>query len=338
MQKIQLFIICLFLGILTFQDTHANLVVTNQTEEKATTMKVEGNTVIVDWDISFQSYIKIPYNLEVKGNVYFWEWVTILWKISATWDIIWWSNGVAYKELSGKNISIGNKLVAKKLVSQENMTLKWNATITQWVSVGWDFSAGSDLKLYGNSQVQWGMKVEIDTQIFGNLYVYEDLRSKENFDFQWWKLKLYWDFRTLKISEVIWRIYMYGSPARRSYYTNKIKYNYVLKSSKYRWFMWEIDPVLQYNLWDINIKYIYSRVSEIEKSIENQKRKISLLPYDYSEKKLDQEIKNLKSIEKSLIDFVEQYVSTHSRDIQEWKIIQFERDKLMQEFLYQYIY
>ena len=338
MQKFQLFIICLFLGILTFQDTHANINLENNTEEKTTTMKVIWDTIFIDGDISFQSYIKIPYNLEVKGDVIFWEWVTILWKISATWDIIWWSNAVAYKQLSGKNISIGNRLVAKKLVSQENMTLKGNATIAEWVLVGWNFSAGSDLKLYGNSQIEWMMKVEIDTQIFGNLYVYEDLRSKENFDFQWWKLKLYWDFRTLKKSEVIWRIYIYGLAARRSYYTNKIKYNYILKSSKYRWFMWEVDPILQYNLSDNDIKYIYSKISEIENSIEEQKRKISLFPYNYSQDKLQQEIKYLISMEEKLISFIEQYTSNHSRDIQEWKIIQFERDKLMQEFLYQYIY
>jgi hypothetical protein len=34
-------------------------------------MKVVGNTVVVDGDISFQSYTRIPYDIEVEGNITF---------------------------------------------------------------------------------------------------------------------------------------------------------------------------------------------------------------------------------------------------------------------------
>jgi hypothetical protein len=65
---------------------------------------------------------------------------------------------------------------------------------------------------------------------------------------------------------------------------------------------------------------------------------MSLLPYNYSEQKLEEEIKYLTSMEINLITFIDKYISTHSRDIQEWNIIKFERENKHKEFLYKYVY
>jgi hypothetical protein len=76
----------------------------------------------------------------------------------------------------------------------------------------------------------------------------------------------------------------------------------------------------------------------MENNIETQRKKISLLPYNYSEQKLEEEIKYLESLENNLITFIDKYISSHSRDIQAWNILKFERKKEIDEFLYQYIY
>ena len=39
-------------------------------------------------------------------------------------------------------------------------------------------------------------------------------------------------------------------------------------------------------------------------------------------------------MENNLIKFIDTYTSKHSRDIQEWKIIQYERENKHKEFLY----
>jgi predicted acyltransferase (DUF342 family) len=338
MKKLILLITSLVIWIFSIQSSHANVTIKNQKIEKVTTMKVVGNTVVVDGDISFQSYTRIPYDIEVEGNITFWDWVTILWNISATGDINAGNDLVVYKKISWDNIFIWNKLVAKYLEAKWNISLNWKATVTGWMYSEGNVEVWSDFTLYGNSQIEWDLKTELDINILWNLYVFWDIRSKERFNFEWGKLKIYGDFRTLKESRVEGRVYIYGTPARRSYYTNKIKYNYVLKSKKYKWFMWKVDPVLQYDLSDIHISYIYSRISDIENNIEIQRKKMSLLPYNYSEQKLEEEIKYLTSMEINLITFIDKYISTHSRDIQEWNIIKFERENKHKEFLYKYVY
>ena len=335
---ILLFIFCFF-WIFSNQNTYANVTVNNETNqiENKTTMEVIWNTVFVEGDLYFPSYRSIPYNFEINGNLSIWDGVKLLWEISVHWDIDAGNELVVYKTISWNNITIWNKSVIKKIISYENITLNWYATIAEWMIAGWDVDVWWNFNLYGNSTIEWDLQTELDINIFGNLYVYWDIRSKERFHFQWEKLKIYGDFRTLQESKLEGRIFIYGSPARRSYYTNKIKYNYILKSEKYTWFMWKIDPVLQYNLSDNDIKNIYSRVSELENKIEEQKRKIAFLPYGYSEEKTNQEINNLKSIENNLITFIDTYISTHSRDIQEWNIIKFERQKELESYLKKYL-
>ncbi len=338
MKKNKLFTIFFLLFIFMFQNTYANVTVENEKIEKKTTMKVIGKKIIVDWDITFQSYTTIPYDLEVKGNVIFWDDVKVLWNINASWDIHAGNKLVIYKEISAKNIYTWNQLVANKIVTQEDLILNWKSTITSGISVWWNFEWGSDFILYWNSQIEWNMKVERDTKIYGTLYVYWDLKSKENFKFDWKKLKLYWDFRTLKKSEIEGRIYIYGTPARRSYYTNKIKYNYLLKSKKHIWFMKKVDPVLNYELSNIQIIRIHQNIQNYEYNISQQKSKIIVNAYKYSQQQLIQEIEKLKSIELNMIKYINNYISSHQRDTQEWKIIQFERNNEVINFIYNYIY
>jgi hypothetical protein len=142
----------------------------------------------------------------------------------------------------------------------------------------------------------------------------------------------------LKESEVKGRIYIYGTPARRSYYTNKIKYNYLLKSKKHIGFMKVIDPVLDYDLSNIKILEIHNNIQSYEYYISQQKTKIISNAYKYSPQKLTQEIEKLKLIESNMIKYINDYVSSHQRDIQEWKIIQFERNNEMINFIYKYVY
>lgn len=338
MKKLLLLIMFLVIWIFSIQNSYANVTIKNQKTEKVTTMIVVGKTVVVEGDIEFQSYTRIPYDIEVNGNITFWDGVTILGNISASWNITAGNDLVVYKKISWNNISIWNKLVAKYLHATGDISLNWKATVTDWIYSEWNVEVWSDFTLHWSSQIEGDLKTELDINIYWNVYVFWDIRSKERFNFEWWKLKIYWDFRTLKESKLEGRIFIYGTPARRSYYTNKIKYNYILKSRKYKWFTWKIDPVLQYNLSDNNIKYIYSRISEMDNNIELQKKKISLLPYHYSEVKLREEIKYLESLENNLIIFIDKYISSHSRDIQEWNIIKFERKNQLKQFLYQYVY
>lgn len=332
--------ICIYLALflLSLQGTYANVTVKNKKIEKVTTMKVVGKKVIVDGNIEFQSYTRIPYDIEVNWDIIFWDWVKILWNISATWDIQAWNNFVVYKKLSWNNIFTGNNLVAQYMESKWNMYLNGKAIITKWVNVGWDFEPGSDLTLYGNSTIEGNMKVELDTKIVGTLYVYWNLRLKERFNFSHGKLKIHWDFRTLEESEIEWRIYVYWTKWRRSYYTNKIKINYILENKKFRGFMWKIDPVLSYDLSESQIQLIHAQIDIKDYQIEQKKKKISLLPYWYSKELLQNHIWELKYMENNLTKFIDQYISQHSRDIQEWKIIQFERAKKHKEFLYKYVY
>lgn len=338
MKKNQICSMFFLLFVFIFQDTYANVTVKNEKIEKITTMKVVDKKIIVDWDISFQSYTTIPYDLEIKGNVTFWDEVKILWNITVSWDINAGNKLIVYKQISAKNIYIWNQLVANSIVTQENLILNWKATIASWINVWWNFETGSDFTLYWNSQVEWDMKVELDIKIYGTLYVYWDLRSKERFYFDWDKLKLYWDFRTLKESEVKGRIYIYGTAARRSYYTNKIKYNYLLKSKKHIGFMKKIDPVLNYDLSNIEILEIHKNIQNYEYIISQQKSKIIINAYKYSQQQLIQEIEKLKSIESNMMEYINNYISSHQRDMQEWKIIQFEKNNEMKNFIHKYLY
>lgn len=331
-------ILSIFFILLSINSVNAVVTVKNEKIEKVTTMKLQWKTIIVDGNIEFQSYTKIPYDIEVNWDIIFWDWVKILWSISATWDIQAWNNFVVYKKLSWNNISTGNQLVAQYLEAKWNMYLNGKATITKWVDVGWDFEPGSDLTLYGNSTIEWNMKVELDTKIVGTLYVYWNIRSKERFNFSHGKLKIHWDFRTLEESEIEWRIYVYWTKWRRSYYTNKIKINYLLENNKFRGFMWKIDPVLLYNLSESQIQHIHAQIDIKEYQIEQKKKQISLLPYWYSENLLTTHINELQNMENNLIKFIDTYTSKHSRDIQEWKIIQYERENKHKEFLYKYAY
>lgn len=335
MKKIIFFILSFFLFT---SISYANVTVKDEKIEKKTTISLEGNTVVVDGDISFPSGMRIPYDFHIVWDVTIGDHAKIVWDMTVDGDINVGNSVVVYKTLSGNNISTWNRLVASFLKSTWDLQVNGKATITGWVEVWWDFEAGSDLILYWNSSVEWDMKVELDTTITWTLYVYWDLRSKERFEFADGKLKIYWDFRTLKESEITGNYYVYGTKWRRSYYTNKIKINYLLENNKYRGFMWKIDPILSYNLSSSQLKYIHAQIDIKQYKIEQKKKQISLFPYNYSQDSLNNHIEELKNMETNLIQFVEKYISLHSRDIQEWKIIQLERENELKTFLYQYVY
>lgn len=334
MKKTDLIIICLFLFVMIFQETYANI----EIENNDTTIELINWVVVVDGDIEFKSYIDIPYDLEVNWNIRFWNWVNIFWDINATWDILGWNNITSYKTISAKNITIWNRGSFRSLISQEDLILKWDAIISRWISVWRHFSASSDLILYGNSEIRWNMTVELDTQIYGTLYVYWNVQSKENFHFEWNKLKIHWNFRTLKWSELIGRIFIFWSPARRNLYTNNLLYTYILESRKYQNLMWEIDPVLSYLLSQEEVAALSIKLRSEEDKILAQKYKILYWSHLYNRVELWEEIKKLKSMEDIFITYINNYISDHSRDRHQWNIIKYEREKDLKAFLRTYDY
>jgi hypothetical protein len=102
--------------------------------------------------------------------------------------------------------------------------------------------------------------------------------------------------------------------------------------------MKKVDPVLNYELSNIQIIRIHQNIQNYEYNISQQKSKIIVNAYKYSQQQLIQEIEKLKSIELNMIKYINNYISSHQRDIQEWKIIQFERNNEVINFIYNYIY
>jgi hypothetical protein len=102
--------------------------------------------------------------------------------------------------------------------------------------------------------------------------------------------------------------------------------------------MKKVDPVLNYELSNIQIIRIHQNIQNYEYNISQQKSKIIVNAYKYSQQQLIQEIEKLKSIELNMIKYINNYISSHQRDTQEWKIIQFERNNEVINFIYNYIY
>jgi hypothetical protein len=102
--------------------------------------------------------------------------------------------------------------------------------------------------------------------------------------------------------------------------------------------MKKIDPILNYDLSNIQISEIHKNIQNYEYIISQQKSKIIVNAYKYSQQQLIKEIEKLKSIELNMIKYINIYISSHQRDMQEWKIIQFERTNEMKNFIYKYVY
>jgi hypothetical protein len=86
------------------------------------------------------------------------------------------------------------------------------------------------------------------------------------------------------------------------------------------------------------LKYIHAQIDVKQYQIEQKKKQISLFPYNYSQDSLNNHISELKQMEANLLQFIDKYSSAHSRDIQEWKIIQLQRENELKTFLYKYAY
>lgn len=199
------------------------------------------SNIEVTWNLRLWSNADIEWDLIVGGNLELDANLTVWWNLIVTWNITWESSNIdVVWYTKANNIEIGANLDTKAIISTGYVSLWSNSTIERWISTYWYLMTWSNTTINGISIIRWEFRTESNFDWNWTIYIYWNLTWWSNFTFNWDKIKVTNDLTIWSNWDNIGRIFIYWKKSKGSNYGEE-KHNY--------WYLiWEVDPLLKYNL------------------------------------------------------------------------------------------
>ena len=299
-------------------------------------------TFIVTWDLELGNNITIDGNIMVYGNFTAGDSLDVSWYLVSSWDIQAWNQLTVDWVMKWKNITMGSSFTGNRVIALWNMFTKWSVNIINGIYITWDFTSWSELFLSWKSKVLWNLIIWPYSKVQGSLYVYKSMKTSFDFEFIWEKLKVIWDFDTLRWPEkwslLQWRTYIYWDLWHRYIYWNKIVFHrYEIIQEKYPWLIWKIDVILKYRLSEQEILHIKNQVSLFQDDISSQKdRLISLSKKSPKSQAIIRKKEEIYDTYNSMFQYISTYIESENWDRKEFKKIKREEFTKLNVFLNQF--
>lgn len=225
---------------------------------------LNGSSIEVIWNLRLESNANIEWdlivhwNLEVDSNLSVWGNLIVTWNISwenSNIDVVWYT--------TGNNIVIWANLNTQAIISTWYVSLWSNSSIERWIITDWYLMTWSNFDLDWISLIRWEFVTWSNFDGSWVLYVYGNFTWESNHSFDWIKLKVTDDFEIGSNWENNWRIFVY--------WTKKYWANYDSNKTNYGYLIWEIDPLLKYNLTKSEFNKIKDTTINIDKKVFNYK-------------------------------------------------------------------
>ena len=324
------------------RETITSLKIWSWVEIKYLHWHLSEKTFIVTWDLDLANNVTIDGNLIVYGDFNAGDSLKISWHLVSTWNIQTWILTKIRWIIKWKNITTWSYFTANRVIVLWDMHTKWTVNIKNGIYIKWDFFSWSDLILSWKSKVLWNMTIWPYSKISGSLYVYKSMKTSFDFGFIWEKLKVIWDFDTLRWpdewSSLQWRIYIFWDKWHRYIYWNKIVLNrYEIIQEKYPWLIWKIDVILKYSFPEEKILHINNQISLFENDLKSQKKRLINLSKKSPESQTIIRIKEeIYDTYNSMFQYISTYIESENWDIKEFKKIKREEFTKLHVFLNQF--